>query len=69
MQKSDIIKMKVSTYRALTIDMLKELCTFFEQQDEYCKSKKVKISEVQIEAFFKMLDTKNSNDLEYEEVI
>jgi calcium uptake protein 1, mitochondrial len=69
MRHSDIIKMKIATYRILTKEMLEELVRDFEHQDKFCKEKGVQISEVQMKTFFLMLDTDDSEVLEYEEIV
>jgi len=44
-EKCDIIKMKIATYRYLTFSMLRELCDDFESQDPFCKAHGIKISD------------------------
>ncbi len=68
-EKCDILKMKIATYKYMTVEMLRELCDDFQAQDEFCLESGAKISDIQLEAFFKMLDVDNSEALEYDEIV
>ena len=63
--KSDIIKMKIATWRFLNFEMMRELCDDFSAQDE----EGGKISDIQIHTFIKVLDMDDSGELDFEEVV
>ncbi|CAI2370739.1 unnamed protein product [Moneuplotes crassus] len=68
-EKADIIKMKISTYRFLSLGMFRDLCDDFAKLDPYCNQNKVSISDTQIATFFKVLDEDENGALEYDEVV
>jgi hypothetical protein len=49
--------------------MFEQVITSFCKNNEYCKMKKVKISETQTKAIFLLLDSDDSGELEQEEII
>lgn len=67
-EKADIIKMKIATYRYLDFNMLRDLVDDFESIDPYCCEKECHISDVQLETMIKVLDLDDSETLDYEEV-
>lgn len=68
-EKADLIKSKIITYRLLDRSDFRELCDDFTQMDVYLKEKGYKISDVQVDTFIKILDDDKNGMLEYEEVI
>ena len=68
-EKADLIKSKIITYRLLDRSDFRELCDDFAQMDTYLKDKGYKISDVQVDTFIKILDDDKNGMLEYEEVI
>lgn len=50
-EKADLIKIKIMTYRLLSRAMFRELCDDFVSMDKYLKEKGYKISDTQVDVF------------------
>jgi Ca2+-binding EF-hand superfamily protein len=68
-EKADLIKIKIMTYRLLSKSMFRELCDDFSQMDAYLKQKGYTISDTQVDVFMQVLDDDQNGMLEYNEVI
>jgi hypothetical protein len=64
LQNLDLLKNKVSQYRYMDYDMFCDVTNNFCKTNEFCISKKVKISENQKKACFLLLDLDESGELE-----
>ena len=65
----DQLKSKVAQYKYLDYDMYKGILDSFSKNNEYCKKKKTKLSEVQTLSVFLLLDLDDSGELEPEEIL
>jgi len=68
-EKADLIKMKIAFFRYMNKSMFRELCDDFQKIDPYCKDNNIKISDIQIDTFMKVLDDDQNGMLEYEEIV
>ena len=65
----DQLKAKISQYKYLDYDMFDQVVISFCKNNEFCKQRRVKITETQTKAIFLLLDADDSGELEQEEVI
>lgn len=69
LENIDQLKAKISQYKYLDYEMFEQVVISFCKNNEWCKEKKVKISEIQTKAIFLLLDSDDSGELEQEEII
>ena len=65
----DSIKEKVVAYRFITVKQLREIANEFQASDEYCKTHKVSITDVQVNAMVQLLDLDGNGQLDLDEVV
>ena len=65
----DQLKSKVAQYKYLDYDMYKGILENFSKNNEYCKKKKTKLSELQMISVFLLIDLDDSGELEPEEIL
>ena len=65
----DRLKSKLHQYKFLDYDMYREEFDKFSANNEYCKKKKVAITDVQMISVFSLVDIDESGELEPEEIM
>ena len=65
----DSLRSKLNQFKYLDYDMYREVFENFSKHNDYCKEKKVVISEVQMISVFNLVDTDDSGELEPEEIL
>lgn len=66
----EVIKDHVNQYRFIDKKQFSQIVTDFHAKNEHCKvNKKCRISQIQIDIFFEILDLDNSGNLEQEEIV
>ncbi len=69
LQNVDILKNKVVQYRYMDYEMFETIIQAFNKDNDYCRSNRTKVSDVQAKALFLLLDVDGSGELEQEEVM
>ena len=65
----DSLRSKLNQFKYLDYDMYREVFENFSKHNDYCKEKKVCISDVQMISVFNLVDTDDSGELEPEEIL
>ena len=65
----DSLRSKLNQFKYLDYDMYREVFENFSKHNDYCKEKKVAISDVQMISVFNLVDTDDSGELEPEEIL